>query len=273
MKKLLALLLLLVLCVSIAIPSIGTTYDKYSDPTLLVDLAELLTDKEEKSVLMKLKDISERQAVNVAVAALPYKMDADGNSIEMDIEEYANQFFDTYGYGYGNTDDGILLLIDMDEREWAIVAVGYGNVAVTDAAYDMLENEIIPYLSGGEYVEAFTRYAEICDELISYADDGTPYGSLGSPTSASWLLICLLIGFVIAIIAVGVMISKMKTVQNKYAANEYIKDGSFNLTNRQDIYLYSRLIKNPRESSSGGRSGSSGGRSGGGGRSSRGGRF
>ena len=267
-NKVFALLILPVLCLSVLVSPVGAAYD----PDLLVDLADVLTHSEEVSVLTKLEDISDRWAVNVAVVTVPYKADTDGDRLYTDIEEYGNYYFDSCGYGYGDTEDGILLIIDMADREWAIVAVGYGNVAVTNAAYDMLEDEIIPYLSDGEYFKAFSRFAEICDELIGLADSGTPYGSLGSPTSGSWILVCLIIGFVIALITVGVMISKMKTVRNNYAANEYIKEGSFNLTNRQDIYLYSRLIKNPRESSSG-RSGSGGSRSGGGGRSSRGGRF
>lgn len=255
-NKVLALFLLLTLCISIALPSLGAEYE----PELLVDHADLLSNSEERTLLSMLENISERQQVNVAVVTLPYKIDLGGRYIATDIDSYASQYYDTYGYGYEGTDDGILLLVDMEEREWVILAVGYGEYAVTSDGYDWLEEEIVPYLSSGEYATAFTMFAEICDDLIILAKSGTPYDNSASVTSGSWILVCLLIGFVIACIVVGVMISKMKTVQRKHTASEYIKDGSFNLTHSQDIFLYNRLIKTPRDTGSS-RSGSSGGRS------------
>ena len=38
-------------------------------------------------------------------------------------EAYADDYYDYNGYGYGENDDGLLLLVSMGEREWAITTL------------------------------------------------------------------------------------------------------------------------------------------------------
>ena len=80
---------------------------------LLVDEAGLLTEEESSALLNKLEDISRRYENEVGIVTV--------NSLEgKTAEAYADDYYDYNGYGYGENDDGLLLLISMGEREWAI---------------------------------------------------------------------------------------------------------------------------------------------------------
>ena len=57
----------------------------------------------------------------------------DGKS----AQDYADDFFDYNGHGYGDDDSGVLFLIGMDERKWAITTYGYGITAFTDMDWNI----------------------------------------------------------------------------------------------------------------------------------------
>ena len=65
----------------------------------LVDKAELLSDSEKTELLYTLDEISERQQVDVVVLTVP---SLEGAS----PMEYADDFYDNNGYGFGDNHDG-----------------------------------------------------------------------------------------------------------------------------------------------------------------------
>ena len=69
-------------------------------------------------------------------------------------QDYADDFYDYNGYGYGKDDDGILLLISMEDRDYAITTYGFGITAFTDAGLQYVVNDFKPALSGGRYGNA-----------------------------------------------------------------------------------------------------------------------
>ncbi|MBS7176877.1 MAG: TPM domain-containing protein, partial [Clostridiales bacterium] len=83
-----------------------------------------------------------------------------------------------------------------------------------------------------------------------------------------WIAVSIAAGFVIALIIVGSMKSKLKMVRFQAGANSYLRQGSMNVTESRDLFLYrhvSRTAK-PKSSSSGSSThSSSSGRSHGGG--------
>ena len=102
-----------------------------SDLQRFVDEAGLLTGSEGSDLLDQLNEISERQQVDVVVVTV--------DSLEgASATEYADDFYDLNGYGFGDEGDGILLLISMEERDWAISTSGFGITAFTDAGLEYL---------------------------------------------------------------------------------------------------------------------------------------
>lgn len=229
----------------------------------LVDEARLLTSSERSELISLLNEISERQNMDVVIVTVD---SLDGKS----PRAYADDYYDYHGYRA----DGVLLLIAMDSRDRYISTSGYGITALTDAGISYMEDRFVGDLSDGDYASAFATYAELCDDFITQAKNGNPYDRGNLPKAAfPWgrnILISVVIGFVIAFIATAIMRSKLKSVRSKSGAADYIKQGSFHVTNANDLFLYRRVTRRarPKDSGSGGGSSthrSSSGRSHGGG--------
>ena len=173
------------------IPEIPTERQK----PLLVDEAGLLSEEESSTLINKLEEISQRQENEVAVVTV--------NSLEgKTAEAYADDYYDYNGYGYGENDDGLLLLVSMGEREWAITTYGYCHtVAFTDAGLDYISSEFRSKLSSGEYAKAFECFADLCDDFLTQAATGEPYDVDNMPkgkVSPFWLYTDLVVAFFIS---------------------------------------------------------------------------
>lgn len=256
-KKLSTIFFVLLLSVLMVFPASAA-----SDKERFIDEAGLLTDSEGKELLDQLNEISERQQVDVVIVTV--------NSLEgASAMEYADDFYDTNGYGFGEENDGILFLISMEERDWYMTTSGFGITAFTDAGLEYISEMILSDLSDGDYVWAFTLFADMCDDFITQAKTGEPYDVDHLPKEPLVLLVflvfALIAGFVIALIATGIMRLKLKSVYSKNEADSYAKKGSLKLTVQNDLYLYKHVDRRekPKEespsSSSSGSTHSSGG--------------
>lgn len=263
---------LFLLCLIITIlPLHGTVYGE-EELTIpeehqlerLVDGADLLDSNEEASLVKMLDEISERQQCDVAVVTV------DGLKGKTP-QAYADDFYDYNGYGMGADDDGMLLLVSMEDRDWYITTYSFGETALTDAGIEYISEKFLPDLSDGDYADAFMIYAKLCDQFITQAKEGKPYDIGNMPKekmSLIWIPISIAIGFVLALIVTGVMRLQLKTVRRQAAAASYIKPGSRNITISRDIFLYRNVIRTKRPENNGGGSSthtSSSGRSHGGG--------
>ena len=214
-----------------------------SDLQRFVDEAGLLTGSEGSDLLDQLNEISERQQVDVVVVTV--------DSLEgASATEYADDFYDLNGYGFGDVGDGILLLICMVVRVCAISTSGFGITAFTDAGLEYLSDMIIGDLGDGDYAWAFTTFAEMCDDYITQAKTGEPYDAdhLSKDPFALvfFLVVALAVGFVIALIATGIMRMKLKSVYSQTEADSYVKKGSLKLTTKTDLYLYKDVKRRER---------------------------
>ena len=98
----------------------------------VVDDAELLTDSEESSLNETLKEISNRQNCQVVVVTTN---SLDGKS----TEAYADDYYDYNGYG----EDGIVLLVSMEDRDYWMSTHGFAIRAFTDAGIEYIQNKFL----------------------------------------------------------------------------------------------------------------------------------
>ena len=108
----------------------------------------------------------------------------------------------------------------------------------------------------GEYLIADAVSAVPCGEKAVPQEDGAAAAPASQksveriePLPFIYLPVCLLIGLIIALAVVGSMKASMKSVCMQAQANNYTKEGSFSLTEKQDIFLYSNLERTPRPKS------------------------
>jgi uncharacterized protein len=66
-----------------------------------------------------------------------------------------------------------------------------------------------------------------------------------------WILISAGVGLVIALITVGIMKGKLKTVRRQPAAGNYVRKGSMNITESSDLFLYSKVNRTAKPKNNG----------------------
>lgn len=217
----------------------------------VIDMAGLLNEADHAELLSKLDGISERQRLDVVVVTVN---GLDGKS----SMQYADDFYDHNGYGYGGAKDGVLLLVSMADRDWWISTTGYGITAFTDAGMGYISERFLPALSNGDYMEAFTCFADCCDEFITKARAGRPYDIGHMPKEPFRVGFCVCaalgIGLIFSLIVTAVMKGRLKSVRRQPGASSYVKSGSMNITESRELFLYSNLRRRekPKNNSSGG---------------------
>ncbi len=118
---------------------------KPNPPSLVVDYANIISAYDQKELNKKLITIDDSSSNQIVVAIV---QSLNGEV----IEDVALNTFREWGIGNKKTNNGVLLLIALDERKVRI-EVGYGlEGAIPDiTAKDIIERDIKPAFKQGHY--------------------------------------------------------------------------------------------------------------------------
>lgn len=151
MKKILA-------CLA-AVFLLGVSYaqpipERPNPPKLVNDFANALSSAEKNSLEQQLVLIDDSTSNQIVVVVVPSLEDYP-------IEEYATKLFRTWGIGSKKNNNGVLLLIGMNDRKIRI-EVGYGlEGAIPDiTAAAIIKNDLKPYFLAGRYYEGIDKAVE-----------------------------------------------------------------------------------------------------------------
>ena len=124
---------------------------KPNPPVLVTDMAGVLSPEQKQALENKLVAIDDSSSNQIAVVILPT---LEGNP----IEEYSTKLFREWGIGNKKTNNGILLLIAIQDKKIRI-EVGYGlEGAVPDiTANSIIDNDIKPAFREGAYYERIDK--------------------------------------------------------------------------------------------------------------------
>ena len=111
------------------------------------DYAELLTEDQEKQLALKAKDILARHNIDIAIVTV-------NTTNGLSSMEYADDFYDYNPFGYGNDASGLLMLINMEEREVWISTTGKAITIFSDGDIETLLDAAYEGLSQGNYYKA-----------------------------------------------------------------------------------------------------------------------
>jgi uncharacterized protein len=220
--------------------------------SLVVDQAGLLTEAERTQLTEKLNGISHEHRMDVVLVTAD---DLGGKS----PRDYADDFYDYNGYGYGENDDGFIVVFNTGEgdgnRNLWISTHGKGIDLLTDMEIDVIIEMMITPIKNGDFAGAFDNFVSECENAVD--------------TSVSLLAIplAIAIGFGLAFLIVKIQASKLKTVVQKADAADYV--GNVVLTYQNDQFMYRNVTSSPKvkSDSSSTHTSSSGRTHGGGGRS------
>lgn len=225
-----------------------TSFATSTHPVRLVDNANVLQASEKTTLINRLNEISQRQNVDVVVVTV--------NSIgNKDMHTFATDFYDHNGYGMGSNHDGVLLLVNIKNRKFHLVAHGYGAVAFTNAGMDYVKDQVGTKFKKN-YYEAMNDFATLSDNFISKAKSGVAYDKHNLPKKdfdfGKNILISLGAGAVVAAIVMFVLYKQMKNVAMKATANDYMKKDSLKVTQSRDVYLYTHTDRHAKPKNNGG---------------------
>jgi uncharacterized protein len=126
---------------------------KPNPPKLVNDYAGVLTPDEEQRLERQLVSVDDSTSNQIAIVLVKT---LDGYP----KEEYANKLFRSWGIGNKSTNNGVLILAAIDDRQiW--IEVGYGlEGAIPDiTANHIYEDEIKPNFRSGDYYEGLQAAA------------------------------------------------------------------------------------------------------------------
>lgn len=131
-----------------------------SPPRLVNDLAQVLQPQEVAALEQKLVSYNDSTTSQIAVVTVPTL----GGS---EIADYAQKLYESWGIGSKNNNNGILVLVAIQERQ-ARIQTGYGlEGAVPDAlAKRIISNTLIPAFRQNQYYAGLDRAT---DQLIALA--------------------------------------------------------------------------------------------------------
>lgn len=251
--------LLLALCITALLA--GSVCALASEPQLpyVMDAAELLSDETELKLTQMALQVEEKYGVGVYMVSVEdYRaLDPAG------VYEATYGIYHAYTMGAGDGREGIMLLLSMNERDFAIFRYGEKTAyAFNEYGLAKLEEEFLDNFAEDDWSGGFEDYIRTCASYLESAEAGEPV----SKSPVTMILIFAGISLLIAAIVCAVLLGQMKTVHKKTSAEDYAV-GSVYLTGQLDQFTHRTETRRKIERSSSSGSGSSESGGGGSGRS------
>jgi uncharacterized protein len=119
------------------------------------------------------------------------------------IESYAQDLFETWGIGKDNADNGVLILMAVNDREWR-VHTGYGveGLLPDSLAGRIMENEAVPEFRNGDFGQGLINAATRIKSVL----EGESYSYSGSFNFLGFLITIVLFAVAIVLIWLSVRI-------------------------------------------------------------------
>lgn len=238
MKKKITLSLLLALCLVLSLGGMALASSQITMPHV-TDAVGLLSNEE----IMAL----EQQAGQIedSYGCAPYILVVEDFRVyedTMDIFEAGMNLYERWELGHGPEKNGLLLILSMAERDYALVT--YGSVthrAFTDYGQDALCEQFLDNFRNDDWAGGFRDYLDGCAWLLEQAKNGTPYDVDTAPKGFSPLI--LVIPLVLALAVCLVLTAQMKTAKRKTEAGDYMVQGGAEMRVVQDIFTHRTVTR------------------------------
>lgn len=224
-----------IICLSFAaLLSFSQAYPAFAaEDARVFDEANLFDEDDTKELENRIAEVRESENADLAVVTTD---DSQGKT----SEEYADDFYDSHGMGMGDDASGILLLIDMDNREIYISTSGYAARVLTDNRIEDVLDAAYDEVSDGYYADG--ALAAI-DSIETYLELGVPddqYSVVREDKKRSLEWYEVLIAAAVATIAGG--LSCLGVVRKYKMKKERSRSLGFHMSYRADSTL--NFIKN-----------------------------
>ena len=234
----LSLVLALMLCLSVSVFAESQLWH-------ITDDAGILTESQNIELETYAENISQDYGVGVYVVTVNNYEDYYDSAYET-----AWQIYHAYELGEGTDRDGVILLLSMDNRQFATFFYGpRAEYAFDKHGQEKLEDYFLDHFRADDWANGIYGFLSGCDEFLSLAASGTPVRRSPWGTLAIIALSSCFFSLIVCMLLRG----KMKSVRMARQANAYVS-GELNVTASRDQYTHTTetRTKIEHESSSGG---------------------
>lgn len=162
LKKIIVLLgiMSLVLCLNVSQIVAETSIPRPTSYKYLNDYARIVDQNSASQIISIGRELEQKTGAQAVIVTID-------TTNGVPIEDYANTLFRKWGIGQGSKDNGLLVLLSLQDKRWR-VEVGRGLEGVIP---DALSNRIMQELGGfafsrGYYGQGLAQvYSQFCDEI------------------------------------------------------------------------------------------------------------
>lgn len=263
MKRLLALLTAALLLVILIVPAAAAE----APEQCVYDTENLLEDEVREVIELIARDISQKQQCAVYfVSVSDFRDYGDG-----DIFNVARQIYEENDLGMGENKDGVMLILSMYDRDYCLLAHGFGDTALTDYGKDYISERFLDDFADDDWYGGVRDYLTYTDDLLGQAREGKIFDKTNWITGGVLWVWSILLGvglaLIVCLIQRGIM---QKKVRMQTGALEYLQ-GNIQITRKRDVYTHTTEVRHKIEKNNS--TGSSGGHSHSGGYSGKSGKF
>ncbi len=220
-----------------------------------MDLAGYLTSEEWEGLESKAKALSESHQMGIYFIIVDdYTRYGTG-----DVYTVTTQIYHNKKLGAGAGRDGIIVLLSMAERDYAMFVYGkHAEYAFDAYGQEQLEEAFLGDFGNNDWYTGISNYLHTCDDFLTKAEAGKPV------RYSPWPLIGIMtaLSCVVAGAVCYSSLRKMKSVHSKAEADAYLTGSGLHLTKQYDRYTHTTQTRTKIESkssSSGGTSSAVGG--------------
>lgn len=236
-------------------PELGSTGMNY-----VFDLRGMLSDGGREELEDRAEDIALRRSCGIYTL---FVEDFTAYGYGDDPYTALYQIYHAEGLGVGEDRNGVIIMLSMTERDYAMFVYGeYAEYAFDEYGQEKLEEQFLGDFGENDWYGGISNYLDACEEYLTKADAGKPV------RRPYWIWFVISAGC--SCLAAGTvclwLLRKMKSVHQKAEADAYLTAGGLHLTKQYDRYTHTTETRTKiQKESSGGSGGSTYSESGGGG--------
>lgn len=245
-KRVLALLASILMLFAAASPVFAAAED-VPFYTMVVDVPGILTSEQAEELDTRAWELTHIYSCAVYIVVT--------DSLEgVEPAEFTQFMHEEYGMGYGSDQSCIILLLSMEEREYNIMAHGYGNTAFTDYGKEKMAERFEEYFGNDDWYGGFSEYLDCCEEYLQMAYEGEPFDTDSDKSPVGAILISVAVGALAGFFTCTKFKSEMQTAVKQSTAASYVNPQGLVLTEQLDQFIdttYDEKYDPPKEKDGG----------------------
>lgn len=198
----------------------------------IYDYAQVLTEKEEKSIKTKIDKYIEKYNLDMVVVTVKYYN-------QNTLQEYMDEFYNKNQFGIGDNKDGIIIALDLKNniKNIDIMNYGIGNNLYSEEEKKEILNEVN---KEDKYYDKILKFINYSNKYVNKNDDN--YTTNNILSHIDWISI-IVISFIVPTIVIIIGLLKNKNIKKEDKADYYVKKDVIDIHKKEDKFITTNTKK------------------------------